>query len=94
MSGKGAAAREYRVATGPIRRLIEESGLTYTEVAHRMGWVESVRGGAERGTATRLKRAVGAAPDSKSGRYAETMVEEAAVGVLRALHVDPRDVGL
>lgn len=92
---RGPAGRIDRVPVSLIQRAVEESGEELAIIAWRMGWTErESRSRRERPATSRLKRALGLAPESRHKKPATTMREETACLVLRAIHVYPRDVGL
>lgn len=88
-----------RVDVAPLRAAFERSGLTPSEVCHRLGWLE--RDGATART-SQLTRALGLArPSSSRKRGREyrngpvrTIDVARAAAIADALHLDPHEVGL
>ena len=81
-----------RVSVEPLREAFLRSGLTLSELARRCGWVHNGKADVS-GTARRL----GLEPQrirGGLGRKTELIDYERAVAVVKALDVDPVDVGV
>lgn len=83
-----------RVPRAPFVEAYERSGLPPSEVAKRLGWINS---GTGMGDSTRVLRALGLRPD---GRNRPTRLRngymdyELGVKLCRALDADPVDLGV
>lgn len=66
-----------------------KEGLSLGEVAARCEWTQ-MKGGKERCDSSRVARQLGLAKDS--GRYRDTITQENALVMCKALHIDPVDI--
>lgn len=85
-----------RVPRAPFVEAYERSGLPPSEVAKRLGWINS---GTGMGDSTRVLRALGLRPDSAHGYKSFRprhgyLSYDLGVRLARALDVDPVDVGV
>lgn len=83
------------VPVAPLRLAFEESGLTATELASRLGWESSNKPGC--GNGSRMKRVLGLSlayrPDGSG--YRQVLIhEEIATAIVDCLGLFPVDVGL
>lgn len=79
--------------TAPLREAFERSGKSYAEVALALGWYATVKG-RQRADATRLRRALGASPESNSGKPRVMVNAELASRLAEAIGVLPVEIGL
>lgn len=90
------ACSEDLIDNAPIREAVKRAvsrGVTLSEICHRLGW-ERGDGNAE---TSRLRRRIGDMPHIAGSGYltiAKTMHYDIAVQIVRALDLDPVDLGL
>lgn len=84
-----------RVPVSHVQEALRITGVDHAEVCWRIGWTEVING-VPRASVTRLRRAAGLQPYTTRGKrdWAETISEETAARIVRAVHLFPRDVGL
>lgn len=83
---------ERRLSNARVREAVEQSGLTWSEVADRLGWVS-----AGKPDTSRLQRRLGVIPTTGGrgpAKVTKTIRPDIAAAILRAIDVDPVDVGL
>ena len=75
-----------------MQRAFRESGLTPTELARRLGWMQS--GDSRFGDGYRVSRTLGLKKQTKPPRYSRYVRYDTAVRMIRAMGFDPIDWGL
>jgi hypothetical protein len=91
-----------KIPVAPIREAvldyIEKHDVAFSEIAYRAGFYNlrksSPRTGHLAGESTSFKRALGIIPHTKAKQPTDVIDPETAAAILRAIHIDPIDLGL
>lgn len=82
----------------PIRKAVEESGVSLYDIANQLGWTTKARDGAYRIDSHRVKRTLGISRYYSGKRdysiHRKKMSDDLAVRILDAINKVPTEVGL